>query len=506
MKNFKHLNATSISEAASVLEEAGGKAKIIAGGTDLLGQMKDGILPESPEVVVNIKDITGLDYIKAESRNIKIGALTRLEDIANSDTIKKYCPLLAEAAGKTASPHIREQGTIAGNICQSNRCWYYWVPNNLFHCLRKGGRTCYAAIGDGRYHSIFGGTRVESTPCISDCLANIDIPTYLGKLREGDMKGAAEYLLQYNAIPAITGRVCPHPCEGSCNRCHLDEVVNIRGVERTVGDYILEHAAEFIKAPHIRYRKEVAVVGSGPAGLAAAYYLMKQGFRVTVYEAQNEAGGMLRYGIPAYRLPKDIVRSQVKALETAGVTFKTGVEIGKKITVNGLMKKYDAVFLACGAWKERESGIKGDELFLSGTGFLREMNQGKAKTPGKKVAVIGGGNVAIDIARTLKRLGADPVIVYRRTKAEMPAVHEEVERAEEEGITIQFLTLPVNAVKKGSKIILTCTRMKLGPPDDSGRPRPVPVSGSEFSSQYDAVMKALGEEPDKAIIPANIYE
>ncbi len=506
MKKFKHLNATSTNEAVAALKDAGGKAKIIAGGTDLLGQMKDGILPESPEVVVNIKEINGLDYIKSEGRNIKIGALTRLEDIANSAVVKKHLPVLAEAAGKTASPHIREQGTVAGNICQSNRCWYYWVPNNLFYCMRKGGRTCYAAIGDGRYHSIFGGARVESTPCTTDCLAGIDIPSYLSKIRSSDMAGAAALLLEYNALPAVTGRVCPHPCEGGCNRCHLDEPVNIRGIERAVGDYILEHASELIKAPRNKMKKTVAVVGSGPAGLAAAFYLMRQGYRVTVYETQQEAGGMLVYGIPPYRLPKEIIRKQVAALENTGIVFRTGTEIGKKIKLDTLTKKYDAVFLACGTWKERDSGIRGDELMQSGTGFLRSINLGIVKAPGKKVAVIGGGNVAIDVARTLLRLGAEPVIIYRRTRAEMPAVSEEVARAEAEGIAIQFLTLPVNVLKKGSKTILTCTRMKLGAPDASGRPRPVPVSGSEFTIEYDAVMKALGEEADTSIIPTALLD
>lgn len=506
MKNFKHINATSISEAASVLKYAGGKAKIIAGGTDLLGQMKDGILPEPPETIVNIKELTGLDYIKAEGRNIKIGALTRLEDIANSAVIKKHVPVLAEAAGKTASPHIREQGTVAGNICQSNRCWYYWVPNSLFYCMRKGGRTCYAAIGDGRYHSIFGGTRVENTPCTADCLAGIDIPSYLAKIRSGDVAGAAAILLEYNALPAVTGRVCPHPCEGGCNRCHLDEPVNIRGIERAVGDYIIEHAEECIKAPRYKTKKTVAVVGSGPAGLAAAYYLMRQGYGVTVFEAQQEAGGMLAYGIPPYRLPKEIIRKQVKGLENAGIVFKTGTEIGKKTKLDTLMQKFDAVFLACGTWKERDSGIRGDELMQSGTAFLRNINLGQDKVPGKKVAVIGGGNVAIDVARTLLRLGAEPVIIYRRTRAEMPAVSEEVERAEAEGIPFQFLTVPVNVAKKGSKISLTCTRMKLGTPDASGRPRPVPVNGSEFNIQFDAVIKALGEEPDISIVPTALID
>jgi NADPH-dependent glutamate synthase beta subunit-like oxidoreductase/CO/xanthine dehydrogenase FAD-binding subunit len=504
MKKFQHINASSIEEAITTLKDNEEKAKVIAGGTDLLGQMKDAILPEQPEIIVNIKSIPGLDYINVEGRTLKIGALTRLEDIATNEIVRRNVPMLAEAAGKTASPHIREQGTIAGNICQSNRCWYYWVPNNLFYCMRKGGRTCYAMIGDGRYHSIFGGTRVENTPCTADCLAGIDIPSYLSKIRDSDLYGAAAILLKFNAIPAITGRVCPHPCEGGCNRCHLDEPVAIQGIERSIGDYILEHADKLIKAPQKKNKKNVAVVGSGPAGLTAAYYLMKLGYGVTIFEAQKEAGGMLTYGIPSYRLPKDIVRKQVTALEKTGITFRTGVEIDKKAKLNKLMNDFEAVLLACGTWKERASGIKGDDLMRSGTGFLRDINMGIRKAPGKKVAVIGGGNVAIDVARTLRRLGAEPVIIYRRTKAEMPAVQEEVERAEAEGIAIQFLTLPVEVTNRGNKIVLTCTRMKLGPPDESGRPRPEPVAGSEFTTQFDAVMKALGEEADTSAVPGGL--
>ena len=506
MKRFKHINAGSVEEATTVLKEYGGKARVIAGGTDLLGQMKDEILPEYPEVVVNIKTVSGLDYIREEGKTLRLGALTRLEDIAKDRTVNDKYAIVAEAARRTASPHIREMGTIGGNICQSNRCWYYWVPDNRFYCARKGGSACYALTGDGRYHSIFGGTRVNGTPCSTDCPANVDIPSYLNKIRDGDIAGAARILLNSNPLPAITGRVCPHFCESNCNRGWFDEAISIKGAERFIGDYILENAPEIIKPPETNIEKSVAIVGSGPAGLSAAYYLRRLGYRVTVFDRMEEAGGLLTYGIPPYRLPKDVVKRQLKVFEGMGVQFKLKTNIGESTSVKKLMNSFDAVFLACGAGKERPAGVKGEKLMMSGLEFLRNSNLGVREVPGKKVAVIGGGNAAVDVARTLLRFGAEPVILYRRSKAEMPAVKEEVNKAEEEGIKIQFLTLPVEASKKGSKIVLKCTKMRLGPLDKTGRPQPVPIEGSEFTTEFDAVITAIGEEPDTSAIPVEFLD
>jgi NADPH-dependent glutamate synthase beta subunit-like oxidoreductase/CO/xanthine dehydrogenase FAD-binding subunit len=505
MRRFKHINALSAKEATSVLKEYGEKAKVIAGGTDLVGQMKDNILPEHPEVIVNIKTVSGLDYIREEGQTLKVGALTKLEDVAQNKTVKDRYSILAEAASRTASPHIREMGSIAGNICQSNRCWYYWVPDNRFYCLRKGGKLCYALTGDGRYHSIFGGIRVNDTPCSTDCPANVDIPSYLSQIRDGNLTGAARTVLDYNPLPAITGRVCPHFCESNCNRGEFDEPVSIKGIERFIGDYILDNADKIITPPEGNKDKSVAIVGSGPAGLSAAYYLRRLGYSLTIFEKMEEAGGLLTYGIPPYRLPKDVVSRQLKALEGMGIKFKLKSDVDKETTAK-LMKSFDAVFMACGAWKERLVGAEGEELMMSGLEFLKDSNLGTRKVPGKKVAVIGGGNAAVDVARTLLRLGAKPVIVYRRSRAEMPAVREEVENAEEEGIKIQFLTQPVAASKRGGKIALKCTKMKLGPPDETGRAKPVPVAGSEFTDEFDAVMKAIGEEPDTSAIPAELLD
>ena len=320
-------------------------------------------------------------------------------------------------------------------------------------------------------------------------------------IREGNLAEAARTLLESNPIPAITGRVCPHFCESECNRDGYDEPVAIRCIERFLGDYVLENPDVTGEPPRDGTKKRVAVIGSGPAGLSAAFYLRRLGHEVTIFEGMDRAGGLLTYGIPPYRLPKDVVDRQVEALVKTGIQLQLNKKLGKDIKVDDLAESFDAVFLACGAWKERRSGIKGERLIMSGTEFLRNSNLGIRKVPGKKVAVMGGGNVAVDVARTLLRLGADPVIVYRRSRGEMPALKEEVDKAEQEGVEIRFQTLPVEASEKDGRIALKCTEIKLGPPDESGRPQPLPVEGSEFTIEFDAVMEAYGEEPDYAIVP-----
>ncbi len=506
MRKFKHVNVSTIEEAVSALRQSGETAKVIAGGTDLIGEMKDDILPQYPEVLVNLKTIPGLEYIQTDGTGLKIGAMTRLEDIAKDQTIKREYAALAEAARRVASPHIREMGTISGNICQNNRCWFYWVQGNRFNCMRKGGRICYAIAQEDRYHSIFGAADVGSTPCSSDCPAHIDIAGYMEKIREGDMTGAAEILLDSNPIPAITGRICPHFCEEECNRGGLDEAISIRSVERVLGDYILENVDKFIHAPKAG-DKTVAVVGSGPAGLSAAYYLTKTGYNVTVFDRMEQAGGLLTYGIPGYRLPKTVVKKQIQVFERAGIKFQLNAALGKEITVAELAQSFDAVFIACGTWKERAAGAKGEQAMTSGLQFLVEVNCGRAKEmSGKKVAVIGGGNVAVDVARTLLRLGAEPVMIYRRTEAEIPAIREEIENVKQENIKIEFLTTPTEAIRNGNQVALKCVRMKLGTPDESGRPRPVPIEGSDFIMEFDAVMKAIGEGADTSCLPAEFLD
>jgi NADPH-dependent glutamate synthase beta subunit-like oxidoreductase len=498
-KSFNHVNAKTLDEAVRTLQKYRGKAKLIAGGTDLLSALKHRILPVWPEAIINIKTIPGLDYIKEDAEGLKIGALAKLADVARSATVNGKYKLLAEAAEAVATPQIRNMASVGGNLCEDMRCWYYRYPHQVgerFLCYLKGGKSCYALTGENQYHSIFGAARVAAPPCSSDCPASIDIPSYLSKIREGDLREAAKILLNTNPMPSITGRVCPHVCEQECNRSDFDGSVAIRDIERFIGDYILDNANEITDPPETDTGKRAAIIGSGPAGLSAAYYLRMSGHRVTVFDRMEEPGGMLAYGIPAYRLPKDIVRRVVKTIENAEVEFKLKFDVGKDINADDLLKDFDSVFLASGAWSQAPVGLAGEELTKSGLEFLTNINLGVKEVTGENVGVIGGGNVAIDAARVSLRLGAKKVSVfYRRTRTEMPATPEAIDAAIEEGVGLIYLAAPLRVIREDGVLKLECIRMKLGEPDDSGRARPIPIEGSEFVTEVDTLITTIGEEP-----------
>ncbi len=338
---------------------------------------------------------------------------------------------------------------------------------------------------------------VEKTaPCTEACPAHILIPHYIDKILRGTMDEAGEILLRENPFPSITGRVCPHFCESKCNRGEFDKSVGIREIERYVGDYMLDKKWQNVP----KYNdKNIAVVGSGPAGLSCAHYLRTLGYKVVVFEKDEEAGGVLRYGIPEYRLPKRIVRKEIDALNREGIEFKTGTSIGKDIALQNLQKEYDAVFLGTGAILERKMNISGEEFFQEGLTFLRNVLTEKIKEVQGKYGVIGGGNVAMDVSRTLLRLGAEVHILYRRTEQEMPAIREEIEKAKQDGIIFDFLTQPVEAKKSDNEIIVKSIKMKLGEVDASGRRKPVPIEGSEFEEGFNGVISAIGEVADMSI-------
>lgn len=252
MKNFNHTDAESLSQAAGILKDEQNNARIIAGGTDLLSVLKHKLEPDYPETIVNIKSIDGLDRIEEDEDGLKIGATAKLCDIASSPLIREEYGALADAARSVATPLIRNLATIGGNLCQEVRCWYYRYPDEIggrIQCLRKGGDTCNAMTGENKNHSIFGARKVHLSGCSSNCPAHVDIPEYLAKLRAGDMDGAASILLEANPIPAVTSRVCTHFCQMNCKRKEYDEHVNIGGMERYVGDYILEHSNRFMAPP-----------------------------------------------------------------------------------------------------------------------------------------------------------------------------------------------------------------------------------------------------------------
>ncbi len=497
MKNFEYVAATSLKEAESILAKGKDEksVSVIAGGTDLLGTLKDQIHPEGPETVVDLKTIEGLSYVKEDKKAIHIGALTTLREIATHKAIQEKYNVLALAARTVASPQIRNMGTIGGNICQEPRCWYYRAPDNQFHCLRKGGTRCGAILGDNRYHSIFGGARVAAPACTSACPGNIEIAKYMGEVRDGEIAKAATTILLNNPLPAMTGRVCPHLCESACNRGGFDESVSIREVERFLGDYILDHASKFMKAPKKQTTKKVAIVGSGPAGLSAAYYLRQLGHRVTVFDKMPEAGGMLTYCIPGYRLEKDVVRKQIEALEKMGIAFELNAEIGKKgKTLKDLKKKFSSVFVATGAWQQKILKMEKSELLTSGMDFLVNIDQSKKHNSGDRVLVIGGGNVAVDVAISALRIGAKEVaMVCLEDRKTMPAFAHELDQAVREGVKLMPSFGPHKILESNGKLtgmeFVRCLRVF----DEHGRFNPSFDLAKKEIIKADRIILAIGQ-------------
>ncbi len=352
--------------------------------------------------------------------------------------------------------------------------------------------------------------------CVQACPVGLNIPGFIKALHEGDVAGAAEIIAVDSSLPSVCGRVCPQEsqCEGSCVLGIKSEPVAIGKLERYVGDWRIEHSADLPKPEIKKNGRRVAVVGSGPSGLACASDLARMGYEVKIFEALHKVGGVLVYGIPEFRLPKDkIVAKEVEAVRSLGVDIETDVIVGRTMTVDDLLEKegYDAVFVGSGAGLPRFMGIPGENLngVFSANEFLTRNNLMKAYEddydtpiyPGKRIVVVGGGNVAMDAVRTAKRLGADAVIVYRRSEAELPARVEEVHHAKQEGIDFRMLTNPVEVIgdEKGNVVAIDCVKMELGEPDASGRRRPVEVPGSRFRLDCDVVIMALGTSPNPLI-------
>jgi heterodisulfide reductase subunit A-like polyferredoxin len=334
--------------------------------------------------------------------------------------------------------------------------------------------------------------------CVDACPVHTNVPGYVKLISEGQFEEAYKLIRETNPLPACVGRVCYAPCQEACNRGQIDEPLCIRDLKRVPGDH---WSIEELEVPVVAETdKRVAVVGSGPAGLAAANDLALKGHSVTIFEALPEPGGMLRVGIPQYRLPREILHQEIDYVQKLGVEIKTGVQVGKDVAIEKLKENYDAVFVAAGAHRGMKLSVEGEGIpgAIEGVGFLRDANLGRRVNLGEQVAVIGGGNTAIDCARMARRLGArDVIIVYRRSRNEMPASGEEVAAAEEEGIRIEFLAAPARFSADSSKLAeMECVRMKLGEPDDSGRRRPIPIKGSEFIMRAHTVISALGQTPE----------
>jgi NADPH-dependent glutamate synthase beta subunit-like oxidoreductase len=340
----------------------------------------------------------------------------------------------------------------------------------------------------------------EKPLCVQSCPAGIDVPGYLRFIAENKPDEACKLIIEKAPFPGILGRVCPHPCETACKRGEVNESISICAAKRYAADKAGD-LSEWMSSTAPDTGNKIAVIGAGPAGLAAAFYLRKKGHQVTVFEARPKPGGMMRYGIPYYRLPENILDKEINAVLSTGIELKTGQKLGVDFEIDQFKKDgFEAVFLAVGAQLSIKIGIEGSDLddFHWGIEFLTTVAEGNDVAVKNKVVVIGGGNVAVDAARAAKRLGAkDVMVVYRRSEKEMPAYAEEIQRTLEEGIDISYLTAPLRVVVKEGKVTgLECIRTELGAPDDSGRRRPVPVDGSEFVLPCNAVISAIGQRID----------
>lgn len=343
-------------------------------------------------------------------------------------------------------------------------------------------------------------------PCQQTCPAEIDIPAYISRISKGDYEGAVRTIRERNPLLLACGRVCPHPCEDYCRRGIEEEPVSINQLKRFAADYEMNSGTRFPIPCAPDTDKKIAVVGGGPAGLSCAYFLRRLGHCVTIFEAMDHLGGMIRYGIPEYRLPKKVLDWEIEGILNLGIEAKTGVRLGKDIDFQSLCDEYDAVFLGIGAWNDYNLGVEGEDLkgCFKGIDFLSRLAKGEdIPIRDKRAAVVGGGNSAIDCVRNLVRKGAKEVwIVYRRTRAEMPANEVEIEAAEHEGIKFQFLAAPTRVIgdENGHVTHLEFQKMELGEPDASGRRRPVPIEGSETLMDVDILITAIGQRPDISFV------
>ncbi len=346
------------------------------------------------------------------------------------------------------------------------------------------------------------------SPCQHTCPVGINVPQYVAAVARGEYDRAVEIIRERNPFPAICGRICHHPCEVKCRRGELDDPVAIRSLKRFAADHYFANGHK-IPEPFARTRpQKVAVVGAGPTGLTCAFYLARMGYGTTVFEALPVGGGMLSVGVPAFRLPLEVIENEIEYIRQRGVEIRYNTPVNMNFTVEDLMGEgYEAVFIAAGTQKSQHIGIPGEVDGLTGLmyglSFLRDVKQGRQAAVGRRVAVIGGGNTAVDSARTALRLGAERVeVYYRRSREEMPVTDVEFDEAVAEGVQFQFLTTPTRVLSERWRVTgLQCIRMRLGEADDSGRRRPIPVQGSEFSTEVDTVIPAVGQAPDLSFLP-----
>jgi formate dehydrogenase major subunit len=339
-------------------------------------------------------------------------------------------------------------------------------------------------------------------PCSTGCPARFDIPGFMARVRDGQTRRAAEMASDFLTLPAALGRICPRLCEQRCHQCEAGEAVSIGSLHRFAADRDLASDARYVPRRDTASGKRVAIVGAGPAGLTAAYHLLRRGHDATLFDAHADPGGMLRYGIPAFRLPRHVLHQEIEVIRSLGGEFRMNRRLGSDVALDALRREFDAVFLAIGAQASRGLDCPGEDLALPAVEFLAEVAAERRPAIGARVLVVGGGNTAMDAARTAIRLGAQVVtVLYRRTRREMPCLMAEVEAAEAEGVRVETLVAPVRLEAiEDITLRLTCTRMELGAPDESGRPRPVPLPGSEFTIDTTTVISAIGQAVDAASV------
>jgi NADPH-dependent glutamate synthase beta subunit-like oxidoreductase len=374
---------------------------------------------------------------------------------------------------------------------------------------KRGLRGMSGGSGAGAAGSSLRPAFVEKMPpCVGTCpnqnavremLMTISRAEVLEKSYEQAFEEAFYLFMETTPFPSTCGRVCPHPCEGECNRQEKEGAVGINSIERFIGDFGLEKGLKPKKLTDEVRSEKIAIVGSGPGGMTAAYHLARRGYPVTVFEAFPKSGGMLRYGIPDYRLPERILDAEIDRIVEMGVDLQLNKAVGSDVSLDELRKEYKAVFVALGAHQGIELRVEGEDApnVITGIDFLHRINAGETVDTGNKVLVIGGGDTAIDAARVSRRMGADVTIVYRRTRKEMPAIEEEIDGADLEDVEIHYLAAPIEIYKENGKAIgMKCQQMELGEPDSSGRRRPVPIEGETFDLDFTCLITAVSQAPD----------
>ncbi len=451
-------------------------------------------------LVVWDEDIDPVDLLRAYVEKVKMESCGQCtpcrEGTERLDAImERIC------AGQGRPSDLEEIPVLARFVSDTARCD---VGLNLarptIEILNHYRGTFEATIRENRTVARGQYEATVTAPCMSACPSNVDIPAYIEAVRMNRLQEGLAAVRRDCPMPGTIGRVCVRPCEANCRRGRLDHPIAIRSLKRFLADHEMRTGA-LPSLESIPQREErIAVVGAGPAGISCAYYLGLQGYQTTIFEAQEKAGGMASFGIPSYRLPREIIAYEVALVEKLGAEIRYGVKVGEDVSIEELGKQgYRAVFLAVGAPESSKMRCEGEdagyECFMTGIHFLGEVARGRRPVEGKKLVVVGGGNVAMDCVRSALRIGfTDVNLLYRRTEAEMPADPQEIHEAQEEGVKFHYLVAPVSIVHKDGKVSgLECQRMALGEPDRSGRRRPMPIEGSQFVIDCDVIIPAVGQ-------------